>query len=105
MALEEIIVLALVFSLPILSLLLAIGAIYWDHKRKVKMIEKGLIPEDIESDETWWLLGIGLILFAMGTGRAITTYFQEGVLTGITLALLGIAFIAYFLIKKSFKRE
>lgn len=99
--------LILVLAIPILALTIGLLAVYWDHRRKMAMIEKGIAPEEEEmpSSDNWWILAAGLILAAIGAGTTFESYARGGPPTGIAPLFIGLAVITYFLIRRRYTTE
>ena len=74
---------------------------YFDHKKKMAMIEKGIVPEDEkyrpESKVGWGIaiLGIGISLIV-----AMEFNLNSYVIVGLILASIGIALLASYKISK-----
>lgn len=96
--------LLIVFAVPLFALLVGLLAIYWDHKRKMKMIDEGLVPGDedvFKESDSWWVLAVGLLLTAVGVGMGVESYLRQEPIEGVVVFLLGVAALIYFVVKKS----
>lgn len=94
--------LLLVFSIPLFALLMGLLAIYWDHKRKMRMIEEGLVSDEeelLEESDSWWVLAVGLVLAAVGAGVMVESWLRGDSIDGVVYFLLGVAALVYFLVK------
>lgn len=94
--------LLLAFSVPLFALLLGLLAIYWDHKRKMRMIEEGLVPgeeELLEESDSWWVLAVGLVLTAVGVGVMVESWLRGNSVDGVVYFFLGVAALVYFVVK------
>ncbi len=96
----------LALSIPLVFIVLIIGglpalAIYLDHKKKMAMIEKGLIPED-EIPKPENRLGWGIAILGIGISLVVAMIFHLNnyVLVGLILASIGIALLASYNISK-----
>lgn len=95
-----------IMIVPTLAILIGLLAVYFEHKEKMKMIEKGLVPEKAkykvsEKFNNWHVLAIGLIITAVGSGRVLSAYLQ-GEVAGFTLLFIGLAIVIYFVTKRKF---
>ncbi len=85
----------------VLILFLPILAIYLDHKKKMAMIEKGLVPED-EKSKPENRLGWGIAILGIGISLVVAMIFHLNnyVVVGLILVSIGIALLASYKISK-----
>jgi hypothetical protein len=92
---------ALVVALAVVALgLLAFGAwvVYLEHRTRVALVEAG---EYRAADGRAWVLGGGLLALAVGVGQAVEAWAATGVVgDGPTLALVGVAALVYYLVRR-----
>ena len=92
----------LILSIPLLAICLIFGipilAIYLEHKKKMAMIEKGLMPED-EKSRPEDRLGWGIVILGIGVSLIIGWIFKfdDKVIVGLILASIGIALLVSYM--------
>ena len=92
----------LALSVPLLAICLIFGipilAIYLEHKKKMAIIEKGLMPED-EKSRPEDRLGWGIVILGIGISLIIGWAFDldDKVIIGLILASIGIALLVSYL--------
>lgn len=91
---EGLIALTIVFSIPILGLGIAFLAIYLDYKKKLAMIEKGLVPED-EKYRPENRLGWGIAILGIGIALILSWMFHlnDIAMIGLIFTSIGIALL------------
>ncbi len=96
----------LALSIPLVFIVLVIGglpalAIYLDHKKKMAMIEKGLVPED-EKPKPENRLGWGIAILGIGISFVAARLFNlDAIATGgLILASIGMALLVSYKISK-----
>ncbi len=96
----------LALSIPFVFIVLIIGglpalAIYLDHKKKMAMIEKGLVPED-EKPKPENRLGWGIAILGIGISLVVAMLFQLNnyVIVGLIFVSIGIALLTSYKISK-----
>lgn len=92
----------LALSIPLVFIVLIIGglpalAIYLDYKKKMAMIEKGLVPED-EKYRPENRLGWGIAILGIGISLVVTMIFHLNsyVIVGLILTSIGIALLVSY---------
>ncbi|HQY20263.1 MAG TPA: DUF6249 domain-containing protein [Ignavibacteria bacterium] len=107
-------VVAIVFTFGIPGVLL-FWWIYTKHREKMRLIEKGLSPEEVKAyfaDNTkpknpYASLKFGLVLLFLGFGIFLANVaesiydVEEGVMMGIIVTFIGLGFLIYFLVVNS----
>lgn len=101
----------LVFGMPAM---IVYWAIYTKHRERMRLIEKGLTPEEIKeffkeekTRNPYSGLKIGLILLFLGVGIILANLMYElfdlsdGYTAGFVILFLGLAFLTYYLIIKN----
>ena len=89
-------------SVPLLGIGSIMGImallIYFDHKKKMAMIERGLVPED-EKHRPEDRLGWGIVILGIGVSLIIGWTFNLGgsVIVGLSLASIGTALLVSYL--------
>lgn len=92
--------LVLVFGMVAFGLLLSLGIAYMDHRKEMALIEAGAYDE-VSEDTRAWILGGGLLLVAIGLGTLAETLLSGGTIdNGITVALVGVAALVYYVVKR-----
>jgi len=97
--------------IPILAIVLGIAcggwAIYWEHKKDIALIEKGLYQPKQPGPPGWGLLLSGSIVTGIGIALTVSAFvFQIGKATGILgliLLFIGIALIVVYSITREKK--
>ncbi len=93
----------------ILSLVVIIAVVaYFDYKKNIAMIEKGLVPEDEkkrpedEKRRSENRLGWGIVIMGTGISLLMSWRFHIGgeAILGLILASIGIALLVSYLIAK-----
>ncbi len=76
-------------------------AIYLDYKKKMAMIEKGLVPED-EKSKPENRLGWGIAILGIGISLVVAMIFHLNnyAVVGLILASIGIVLLASYKISK-----
>ncbi|MBK8983813.1 MAG: hypothetical protein IPM38_16215 [Ignavibacteria bacterium] len=111
---EFIPVVAIIFTFGIPGIIL-FWWIYTKHREKMRLIEKGLSPEEVKAyftDNTkpknpYSSLKFGLILLFFGIGIFLANVaesiydVEEGVMMGIIVTFIGLGFLIYFLVVSS----
>jgi hypothetical protein len=102
----------IVFTFGIPGLII-FWAIYTKHKERMRLIEKGITPEEARKFFTdsekkprnrFSALKWGILFLFLGTGIFIANIlsqfydFNDGVLFGLVILFLGLGFLVYFLI-------
>lgn len=108
--------------IPIAGMIFGLGlpamiiywAIYTKHRERMRLIEKGLTPEEIKeffkeekTRNPYSGLKIGLILLFLGVGIILANLMYElfdlsdGYTTGFVILFLGLAFLTYYFIIKN----
>lgn len=93
---------ALGFALLVVALgiLMILGIVYMEHRKEMKLIEAGAY-EQVKEDSRAWILAVGLLLVAVGVGNMLEDAIAGvPVVDGITAALVGIAALVYYGIKR-----
>jgi len=106
----------IIFSIG-LPLLLVFWIVYTKHRERMRLIEKGLSPEDakqyfkgtnkIQYRNPFSSLKWGIIIFSLGAGIFIAHILEDkfdmgdGITGGTILIFLGAGFLIYYLIVKS----
>lgn len=89
----------------VVALVVVVGAgflaavLYLDHRQTMALIERGQYTDAQEASRTW-LLAAGLLLVAVGVGTAIEAFASGDPLTGVTAALVGVAALAYYSLRR-----
>ncbi len=93
-------VIPFVFIVLVLAGLPAL-AIYLGHKKKMAMIEKGLVPED-EKPKPENRLGWGTAILGIGISLVVAMIFHLNnyVIVGLILVSIGIALLASYKVSK-----
>ncbi|HAY34393.1 MAG TPA: DUF6249 domain-containing protein [Ignavibacteria bacterium] len=111
---EFIPVVAIVFTFGIPGIIL-FWWIYTKHREKMRLIEKGLSPEEVKAyfaentkpKNPYSSLKFGLILLFFGIGIFLANVaesiydVEEGVMMGIIVTFIGLGFLIYFLVVSS----
>jgi len=111
-----IIAMLLVFGIPGLIIF---WAIYTKHKERMRLIEKGLTPEEFKNyfakeekmHSPYRGLKWAIILVSLGAGIIISNILYErfdlsdGYTSGLVLMFLGIGFLIYYLVIKNKTNE
>jgi Asp/Glu/hydantoin racemase len=95
-------VFALGFALLVVALgiVMILGIVYMEHRKEMKLIEAGAY-EAVKEDSRAWILAVGLLLLAVGVGNMLEDAIAGvPVVDGITAALIGIAALVYYGIKR-----
>jgi hypothetical protein len=95
-------VFALGFALLVVALgiLMILGIVYMEHRKEMKLIEAGAY-EQVKEDSRAWILAAGLLLLAIGVGNMLEDAIAGvPVVDGITAALIGVAALVYYGIKR-----
>ena len=107
-------VVAIVFTFGIPGVLL-FWWIYTKHREKMRLIEKGLSPEEVKAyfadnkkpKNPYASLKFGLVLLFLGFGIFLANVaesiydVEEGVMMGIIVTFIGLGFLIYFLVVNS----
>ena len=99
-----------------LPLLIAFWAIYTKHRERMRLIEKGLTPEEakryfsspeVKHKNPYGALKFGIILLFLGMGIFLANILEEvydfgdGVTFGLIILSLGLGFVVYFIIART----
>ena len=86
----SVLAICLIFGIPII-------AIYLDYKKKMAMIERGLVPED-EKSRPEDRLGWGIVILGIGLSFIIGWLFNLNgqIIAGLILASIGIALLVSY---------
>lgn len=107
-------VVAIIFTFGIPGILL-FWWIYTKHREKMRLIEKGLSPEEVKAyfadnnkpKNPYSSLKSGLILLFLGVGIFLANVaesiydVEEGVMMGIIVIFIGLGFLIYYFIASS----
>ncbi|WP_424016956.1 hypothetical protein ACOZ4N_13855 [Halorientalis pallida] len=96
---EGLLAFAFVIAVVGLGLALVLAIAYMDHRKEMRLIEEGAYAEAAE-DSRAWILAVGLLLVAVGLGTGIESYLASGGVDGITAVFVGLAALAYYVIKR-----
>ena len=73
--------------------------VYLEHRKEMALIEAGEYGK--VEDSRAWILAVGLLLVAIGVGSVVESVLAGGVVgEGITAALVGVAALVYYWIKR-----
>ena len=73
--------------------------IYLEHRKEMALIEAGQYP--VDADSRAWVLAGGLLALAVGVGQVVVSLANEGTVgPGVTLALVGVAGLVYYYLKR-----
>jgi len=96
---ESLFALVVVLGTVTAGLLFVLGIVYMEHRKEMALIEAGAY-EEIE-DTRAWILGGGLLLVAIGLGTLAETLLSgETVGNGVTVTLVGVAALVYYVVKR-----
>lgn len=100
-----------------LPLLLVFWIVYTKHRERMRLIEKGLTPEEVKqyfrhdvkirSGQSLGALKWGIIIFALGIGMFVAHILEDrmdlgdGITGGTVLIFLGAGFLVYYLIART----
>lgn len=80
--------------------------LYWNHKQKILMIEKGIIDSK-PFDYRLFSLFVGCVLFGLGGGLTLFFYAKEGIgyslLSGLVPLSVSVGLLFFFLNYDKFK--
>ncbi|KCZ72779.1 hypothetical protein ANME2D_01213 [Candidatus Methanoperedens nitroreducens] len=98
---SELLVNLLALSIPLAGVGIAALAIYLDYKKKMAMIEKGLVPEE-EEYRPESRLGWGIAILGIGISLIISWIFNldNRVMAGLILASIGVALLVTYLVAR-----
>lgn len=98
-ALEGPFVIALVGVFFVLVFGFIAVVVYLEHRKEMALIEAGEYPAG--SDSRAWVLAGGLLALAVGAGQVVTSLLSDGTVgSGLTLALVGVAGLVYYAVKR-----
>jgi hypothetical protein len=81
-----------------------LGIVYLEHRKEMALIETGQYP--VETDSRAWVLAGGLLALAIGIGQVLTSLSADGTVgSGLTLALVGVAGLVYYFLKRRQERR
>lgn len=90
------------FGFLALVVLVTIGffaaVLYAEHRKTMALIETGQYAD--ARDDPTWVLAAGLLLVAIGVGQAVEALAAGAPLEGLTVALVGVAALAYYGIQR-----
>jgi len=77
-----------------------LAVVYLEHRKEMALIEAGAY-EQVREDGRAWILGGGLLLLAVGIGTVLESLLTGGAVgDGVTVALVGVAALVYYWLKR-----
>jgi isoprenylcysteine carboxyl methyltransferase (ICMT) family protein YpbQ len=92
----------LVFVIAVLAVIFGfvLAVVYLEHRKEMALIEAGAY-EQVREDGRAWILAGGLLLLAVGIGTVLESLFTGAAVgDGITVALVGVAALVYYWLKR-----
>jgi uncharacterized membrane protein HdeD (DUF308 family) len=78
----------------------ALAIVYLEHRKEMALIEAGAYGQ-VREDTRAWVLAGGLLLLAVGIGTLVESLLTgTAVGDGITVALVGVAALVYYWVKR-----
>jgi uncharacterized membrane protein HdeD (DUF308 family) len=78
--------------------------VYLEHRKEMALIESGQYP--VDTDTRAWVLAGGLLALAVGVGQLVVTLANRGAVgPGVVLALVGVAALVYYFVKRRQERR